>query len=216
MSGRDRRSGPDPDDWFVDWDPVEPPSPRAGGRAFRGPAFEYREPDDYRPDEDAAGGLDRFLAGRSRDPRAFVALAVVALLLVVGGLAAGGVFSGGAKHPTTAGTQGPTTSPAASTTTRATATTASTTQIPTTATPPGRALAAPTATLQPGANGAQVKLLQRALAHLGYSTGAIDGDYGLTTTSAVTRFQTASALPADGVLGPVTLRALEQALRRHR
>ena len=70
----------------------------------------------------------------------------------------------------------------------------------------------PTATLKPGATGAQVKLLQRALASLGYSTGVVDGQYGPATKQAVTAFQKADGLTADGIFGPKTLQALTRAL----
>ena len=83
----------------------------------------------------------------------------------------------------------------------------------TTATRPQQT-AAPTATLKPGDNGAQVKVLQRALAHLGYAPGSVDGDYGPSTIAAVKRFQQASKLTADGIVGPSTLRALKRALAK--
>jgi hypothetical protein len=129
--------------------------------------------------------------------RAAVAVAVVVVCLL-GGLAAAGVFSG--SHPK------------ASPATETTASTPATTTTPSvTKTQP--AVAAPPATLKPGDQGAAVKLLQRALAHLGYSPGAIDGQYGPSTKDAVLRFQRASGLTADGILGPETLRALTRALK---
>jgi peptidoglycan hydrolase-like protein with peptidoglycan-binding domain len=79
-------------------------------------------------------------------------------------------------------------------------------------TQPATIVIAPTVTLKPGDNGAQVKLLQTALAHLGYSPGTVDGVYGTSTTTAVTDFQRAHKLTADGVLGPATLAALTPAL----
>jgi peptidoglycan hydrolase-like protein with peptidoglycan-binding domain len=73
-------------------------------------------------------------------------------------------------------------------------------------------VAAPSSTLKPGDQGASVKLLQRALARLGYSPGTIDGQYGPSTTQAVSRFQRAKGLTEDGILGPNTLQALTNAL----
>jgi hypothetical protein len=124
------------------------------------------------------------------------AAAVFVVVCLLGGLAAAGVFSGSQATPTTAPTGG-------------TPTTAATT--PVTQTQP--ALAAPTATLKPGDQGAAVKVLQRGLARLGYSPGRIDGQYGPSTTDAVKRFQRAGGLTADGILGPNTLRALARALK---
>ena len=66
----------------------------------------------------------------------------------------------------------------------------------------------PTTTLKPGDSGPQVKALQRELASLGYSVGAIDGHYGKATTKAVTAFQRSHHLTADGIVGPATLLAL--------
>lgn len=73
--------------------------------------------------------------------------------------------------------------------------------------------AAPAGPLKPGDRGSEVKVLQRALASLGYSPGKVDGDYGAATQSAVTRFQKASKLTPDGILGPKTLLALRAALK---
>jgi peptidoglycan hydrolase-like protein with peptidoglycan-binding domain len=114
------------------------------------------------------------------------------------------VFSGGKKAaspPTTASTPTTTTVPSRVTTTA-----------PSTPTHPAT-LPTPTATLKAGSQGTQVKQLQRALAHLGYAPGTIDGDFGPVTEAAVMRFQTAAKLTADGVVGPLTLAALGKALR---
>lgn len=70
-----------------------------------------------------------------------------------------------------------------------------------------------TTTLKPGASGSQVRALQRALASLGFQAGTIDGDYGPATTSAVKRFQQSAKLTTDGILGPRTLQALNNALK---
>jgi N-acetylmuramoyl-L-alanine amidase len=71
---------------------------------------------------------------------------------------------------------------------------------------------APTTTLKPGDTGPQVKVLQRALASLGYTVGKVDGDYGTSTKTAVAQFQTAAKLTSDGVFGPATRAALIKAL----
>ncbi|SDY39865.1 zinc D-Ala-D-Ala carboxypeptidase [Micromonospora pattaloongensis] len=61
-------------------------------------------------------------------------------------------------------------------------------------------------TLSPGMTGEDVRQLQiRVAGYPGYGAVlAIDGDYGPATKSAVTRFQQAYGLPADGVAGPQT------------
>jgi peptidoglycan hydrolase-like protein with peptidoglycan-binding domain len=71
---------------------------------------------------------------------------------------------------------------------------------------------APAQTLSPGATGSQVKILQRALASLGFSPGKADGDYGPSTQIAVEKFQVSKGLAEDGVVGQQTLAALQQAL----
>jgi Putative peptidoglycan binding domain len=172
-----------------------------------------RDPDDWFAESDWAGGPapapgDQFEpAARGRAPLSdltftlrtliLAALAVVAVI-VVAGLAIGGVFSRSDDHPST--------TPSATTP----STTKQTTTPTTTAARAPRSLA-PTSTLKPGDNGAQVKRLQRALAQLGYAPGSVDGDYGPSTVAAVKRFQQASKLTADGVLGPATLKALKRA-----
>jgi hypothetical protein len=79
---------------------------------------------------------------------------------------------------------------------------------------PANVPSAPSQTLVPGDTGSQVKVLQRALAALGFSPGRPDGDYGLATQAAVARFQASKGLAADGEFGPQTLVALRQALSR--
>jgi len=66
-------------------------------------------------------------------------------------------------------------------------------------------------TLSAGAQGPEVKILQRDLSFLGYNTG-IDGDFGNGTESSVTQFQTDQGLEADGVAGPNTWTALDNSV----
>ncbi len=63
-------------------------------------------------------------------------------------------------------------------------------------------------TLQEGTNGNAVRALQKRLKELGYYTGSIDGDYGSGTVTAVTAFQKANGLNADGKAGTKTLNAI--------
>ena len=171
----------DPDDWFAESDWAGRPTPALD--------------DDFEPTAHRRAPLsDLTFTLRTL---LLAALAVVAIIVVIG-LAIAGVFSGSGQHPTT--------SPPATTPTTSNQPTTPTT----TAARAPRSLA-PTSTLKPGDTGAQVKRLQRALAQLGYSPGSVDGDYGPSTVAAVKRFQQASKLTADGVVGPATLRALRRA-----
>jgi N-acetylmuramoyl-L-alanine amidase len=58
--------------------------------------------------------------------------------------------------------------------------------------------------LRVGSQGAPVSELQALLKLLGYYTGAVDGVYQESTAIAVTAFQRAAGLAADGVTGPST------------
>ena len=74
--------------------------------------------------------------------------------------------------------------------------------------------AAVTATLlKKGDRGEQVKSLQQNLILLGYLTGEADGQFGPATKAAVTAFQAASGLRADGQAGEKTLDAIASAVR---
>ena len=64
--------------------------------------------------------------------------------------------------------------------------------------------------LKKGANGDDVKMLQKLLVGSGYSCGkaGIDGDFGSGTESAVVAFQGDFKLTVDGVVGEKTWNAL--------
>ena len=70
--------------------------------------------------------------------------------------------------------------------------------------------------LRPGSGGAQVKILQTQLKELEYYEGSIDGKYGGTTKNAVSKFQSAKDLSADGVVGRSTRDALQKAVKEKR
>ena len=177
-------TGHDPDDW---WDaPAQPP--RTPGQL--GDDWLIEQPREPR----SAFGFPTTLTLRTL---LLLGGGVVALLIVLGLLLAG-AFSGDKPRATP-----PTTSPVT--------TTAQTPTTPTTPTTP--AVQAPTVTLKPGASGPQTKRLQRALASLGFKSGAVDGTYGPATTAAVKKFQQSVKLTADGVVGPKTLAALRTALK---
>lgn len=116
-------------------------------------------------------------------------------MVLVAGLIASGLLSGGHRHAVTSSPRPTTSAP-------------STPVAPAATVPPP-----PTGTLLPGASGPAVELLQRGLAALGFSAGAVDGGYGPATQQALKRFQRTHSLPADGVLGRKTLATLTLALR---
>lgn len=60
----------------------------------------------------------------------------------------------------------------------------------------------PRATLQVGSEGADVLELQATLKLLGFYGGEVSGRYDQATAAAVTQFQQAAGLPADGVMRP--------------
>ena len=69
-------------------------------------------------------------------------------------------------------------------------------------------------TLAMGDSGDDVKVLQESLIALNYSCGkwGADGDFGKATRNAVIAFQTDAGLEADGVVGPLTVAALNKRL----
>ena len=202
VTGNESPHSPDRDDWFADDDNwfAEPGRPR--GRSLRG--VEADDEQDWFEPASRREYRRGLLGDMTVTLRTLViGGAVAAAVLVLIGLAAAGVFSG-SSHPNAAAP------PPASTPTTSSTTGSGQNTTPTTPRP----AAAPSATLKPGDTGAQVKVLQRALARLGYSPGAVDGDYGPSTTSAVQDFQRASGLAPDGVVGSKTLQALRHALAK--
>ena len=76
------------------------------------------------------------------------------------------------------------------------------------------------ASLKRGVHGADVTTLQASLAKLGYTDRhgkplAVDGTFGTNTRYAVERFQHDHHLKADGIAGPMTWTALDQAQARN-
>jgi peptidoglycan hydrolase-like protein with peptidoglycan-binding domain len=59
-------------------------------------------------------------------------------------------------------------------------------------------------TIQRGASGDPVRLLQRLLRDFGYDPGAVDGQFGPNTERAVRKFQDDFLLASDGIVGPET------------
>ena len=159
------------------------------------------------------------MAGNRRGPATTVASGRRAAVLVAAGLAAVLVLAAcdtGANDPAKAAqgsptTAAPSTTPpttAAPTTTEAPPTTEApaTTEAPTTTKPKP---AAP-ARLRSGSEGAQVKALQRRLHELGYQVQEADGQFGPETHHSVVAFQKVNGLGRDGVVGPITRKALER------
>ncbi len=68
----------------------------------------------------------------------------------------------------------------------------------------------PEATIEPGSSSTEVALLQSRLESLGFRPGAIDGDYGGQTISAVLAFQKHEGLDRTGTLDPETRAAMDE------
>lgn len=66
----------------------------------------------------------------------------------------------------------------------------------------------------PMVRGDDVAELQQRLCALGFDTGRVDGIFGDATAIALREFQENAALPADGILGSETLRALRRVAAR--
>ena len=69
----------------------------------------------------------------------------------------------------------------------------------------------PTRNLGISASGNDVKWLQAALLHIGYSS-SIDGNFGHQTRAKLIKFQQAHGLTADGIMGPTTKQELLRTL----
>ena len=139
--------------------------------------------------------------------------------MVAAGLAATmvlGACDTGADEPARAAETSATTAPpttAAPTTDPPT----TTTEVPTTTKAP-TTTEAPTTTkpkadepdqLRSGSEGAEVEALQRRLHELGYQVQEADGQFGSETLHSVVAFQKVNRLGRDGVVGPITRKALE-------
>jgi murein L,D-transpeptidase YcbB/YkuD len=159
--------------------------------------------------------------------RRIVAGLVVLVLVGVAAAAAVVAFRGGSDTtttPSTATTTTPTTpaetptgtATSPSTTTPSTTSPSTTTPSTTTPTEAPSGFTLPEGTkLRRGedADPAVVTQLQEALTAAGYEPGPADGTYGRGTEAAVVAFQEANGLSADGVVGPETAAALNQALQ---
>jgi peptidoglycan hydrolase-like protein with peptidoglycan-binding domain len=66
-------------------------------------------------------------------------------------------------------------------------------------------------TLSNGSTGEPVRQLQEALKELGHDPGAVDGQFGSQTEAAVKAFQQERGIGADGVVGPITWRNIDEA-----
>ena len=64
-------------------------------------------------------------------------------------------------------------------------------------------------TLRRGSSGTEVNGLQLILQRLGYNPGVPDGIFGMNTMQAVIQFQKDNGLKPDGVVDPITWRALQ-------
>lgn len=73
---------------------------------------------------------------------------------------------------------------------------------------PGESALSKSGTLKKGSKGPAVKELQQRLTALGYDPKGTDGIFGANTEKAVKNFQKAKRLTSDGLVGPVTKKAL--------
>jgi hypothetical protein len=144
-----------------------------------------------------------------------VVLAVIVVVVLAGAVIfavrAIGDSGGGDATPTVTTTPGTTSTTPADAGTGTTTTPATTT--PETTTPETGADIVPAdAVLRPGDSGDSVVALQQALKTLGFDPGAADGKYGAATEQAVVAFQQSKSLTADGIAGPKTIAAINDAI----
>jgi len=159
---------------------------------------------------------------------ALVALALPAVAACSGG--SGGGAEAEAAAPPTGGTEvteppAPASSAPATTeaptTTAAPTTTTTTTTLPTATLPPGPWNIEPIEPIEPlpavgTSSGEATRRVQQRLQDLNFWVGAIDGQYGLTTTQAVMAFQKYAGLPATGSVDEATAAALSSATEQAR
>ncbi|MFM2062032.1 MAG: hypothetical protein RLZZ507_1702 [Cyanobacteriota bacterium] len=72
----------------------------------------------------------------------------------------------------------------------------------------------PNEILKLGSKGRKVEQLQKILKTLNFNPGTIDGDFGNKTLAAVRQFQQKQGLIADGIVGPRTQIALNNAINK--
>jgi peptidoglycan hydrolase-like protein with peptidoglycan-binding domain len=132
----------------------------------------------------------------------------LAAALVLGACSAGGGDDRGQAAEGVTSTSPPTT--AAPMTAAPTTTVAPTTSAPPTKAAPTTTTRPKPAKLQSGSEGAEVKALQQRLHELGYQVQAADGHFGPETHHSVVAFQKVNRLGRDGVVGPITRKALER------
>jgi peptidoglycan hydrolase-like protein with peptidoglycan-binding domain len=145
----------------------------------------------------------------TRRARGRVGVAAFGLAAALALAACDGTGSSGAAEEAPATTTPPT-APTTVTPTTATPTTAApTTTVPPTTRPKPTRPAEP-AKLRSGSEGRAVEALQRRLAELGYQVHEVDGEFGSETHHAVVAFQKVNRIGRDGVVGPVTRKALER------
>jgi len=220
----DGHNSPPDDDWFA---PSEQPSAtRENPSRESGDAYDHEPEWDGADDSEHSDPAIRDVAHRHLG---IVLAVIVAVFLVLAGILVGRITKDSTETVVTitsaveaAPTTPAETTPAETTPTESTpaeSTPAASTPAETTpavTTPETPPTSVPTdETLRPGTKGSQsVATLQAALTSLGYPAGTPDGSYGPSTVEAVSAFQTANGLPADGVAGPATLAAINAALAK--